>query len=177
MGRHQKLTDMVWAEIGRRYANREPGRKLADEFKVSEAAIRKRFGSQRAQIISAATILASTEQVIETMPRSAQMSVRALADQLKSITTNVARAAQAGSETAALLNEHALKRAKDVMRKEAKDGHLVDSGVRDDLTDLQIMANRALGPSVRLLIAGQGKDDPGEDKPQSLEELYDRLLG
>jgi len=177
MGRKPKLTDFQAAEIQRRMASGEPTRALAREFNVGEATLRRNFSTQTAKIQTVANRLASAEVEMATLPISAQMSVRALADHLKSITANVARAAKAGSETAALLNEHALKRAQDVMREEPKDGHLVDSGVRDDLTDLQIMANRALGPSVRLLIAGQGKDDPGEDKPQSLEELYDRLLG
>lgn len=181
MGRPPKLTDREWTELGRRYAAGESGRALAREFKVSEAAVRKRFGSQRAEILSAANQLVEAERRVESMPESARASVRTLADQLRGIASNVARAAAAGAKTAAKLHELADKRADMVMRPEPKDGMLVDPGVDMDVTRLQIMANRALAPAMRLVIANQpGAQDDGLDGanlPKTLDDVYDRLLG
>lgn len=49
------------------------------------------------------------------------------------------------------------------MRTEAKDGMLVDQGVRSDVFDLSIAANRAAAPALRLLVVSQGRDLPAED--------------
>jgi hypothetical protein len=177
-GRPSKLTDSQWAEVGRRYAAGEGARALGREFGVTDTAIRKRLGSQSKEILSAAQQLASVEKTVELMPLSSQMSVRSLADQLKAIGSNLARATRAGSDTAAHLAELARDRAKHVLRDVPDDaGHLVSRAAMDDVTDLSIAANRAMAPAIRLVIAGQGKDDPENDKPQTLEELYDRLLG
>lgn len=86
-----------------------------------------------------------------------------LADDLKSISLNLTRAAKAGSATAAHLAELATERSKSIMRTEPKDGMLVDQGVRSDVFDLSIAANRAAAPALRLLVVSQGRDLPAED--------------
>ena len=174
MGRRSKLTDFQAAEIQRRMAAGEPTRALAREFGVGEATLRRNFSAHTAKIQTVANKLASAEVEMAELPISAQMSVRSLADHLKAITSNVARAARAGSDTAAQLAELARTRAGQVMLQEPKDGHLVDRGVMDDITDLSIAANRALGPAMRLVCIGQEKI--GADDSSPLAEVPDYSL-
>ena len=82
MGRPSKLTDRQKAEIGRRLAQGESGRKLAREFKCSEATIRANVSAQVATIQDVAGRLADAERDLERLPVSAQVSARTLADQL-----------------------------------------------------------------------------------------------
>ena len=150
---------------------------LSREFKIAKSAISERCSPKAERVRLVANKLVDANKALAALPESERPLAVRLADDLKSISSNVARAAKAGSATGAALAELATERAKKVMLVEPKDGHLVDRGAMDDVADLSIASNRALAPAMRLLIAGQGKEDPGEDKPQSLEELYDRLLG
>ena len=170
MGRHLKLTDFQAAEIQRRMAAGEPTRALAREFKVGEATLRRNFSAHTAKIQSVANRLASAEVEMAELPISAQMSVRSFADHLKTINNNVARAVRAGSETAAFLSEAAQSRARESILKEpTADGRKVDIIAAMEADGLQIAANRALSPAMRLIVATMGKDTP-EDEPGDLSD-------
>jgi AcrR family transcriptional regulator len=177
MGRKAKLTEAQWEEIKRRVVADESMTSLAREFGISKALVSKHCSKKAERIRVVANKLVDASKALNNLPEGERPLAVRLADDLKSISQNVARAAKAGSATGAALAELATERAKSVMLAEPKDGHLVDRGVMDDVADLSIASNRALAPAMRLLIAGQGKDDPDEEKPQSLEELYERLLG
>lgn len=100
MGRKSSLTEKQWDEIGARLLKGEAGRVLAREYGISEAAIRKRFGTQNKQIKDVANQLVSAELAFKALPISAQISARTLADRLKSISENLAGAAEYGAMTA-----------------------------------------------------------------------------
>ena len=99
MGRPSKLTEKQWQEIDARLLKGEPGRSLAREYDVSEAAIRKRFGAHK-QIKAVANQLIAAEMALEALPLGARVSARTLADDLKEISSHLAGAARYGAATA-----------------------------------------------------------------------------
>lgn len=99
MGRPSKLTEKQWQEIDARLLKGEPGRSLAREYDVSEAAIRKRFGAHK-QIKAVANQLVAAEMALEALPLGARVSARTLADDLKEISSHLAGAARYGAATA-----------------------------------------------------------------------------
>jgi hypothetical protein len=100
MGRPSKLTEKQWAEVGKRLRSGEKGRKLAEEFKVSEAAIRARFSAVNAEIKTVANQLLSAEAALKALPVSAQIAVIDLADELRAISSHLASAAKYGAASA-----------------------------------------------------------------------------
>ena len=99
MGRPSKLTEKQLQEIDARLLKGEPGRSLAREYDVSEAAIRKRFGAHK-QIKAVANQLVAAEMALEALPLGARVSARTLADDLKEISSHLAGAARYGAATA-----------------------------------------------------------------------------
>ena len=174
MGRPSKLSDRQWAEIGRRLANGETTRALAKEFGVGAATVSGRFSERVPKLKSLANSLASVEREVECLPVSEQATVRSLADQLKAIGSNLARAARAGSDTAAQLAEMANGKVKGLLQEDGK----VDQVALLNISDLTMVANRAATPALRLVAASQGKDVP-EDLPQdqpNMSNLSDEEL-
>lgn len=173
MGRPSKLSDRQWAEVGRRLAGGESSRKLAKEFKVGATTISERFSARVPKLKALAASLASTEQEVERLPVSEQVTVRTLADQLKAIGNNLARAARAGSDTAAQLAEMANGKVKGLLQ----DGGRVDPVELMDISSLTQVANRAAVPALRLVAASQGTppDAPDVDQPD-LGNLSDAEL-
>lgn len=162
-GRPSKLTPEQWGEIGRRVAAGESMGALALEFDVSKSNISGRYSQKAERIRIVANKLVDANRALTSLPESERPLAVRLADDLKSISLNLTRAAKAGSATAAHLAELATERSKSIMRTEPKDGMLVDQGVRSDVFDLSIAANRAAAPALRLLVVSQGRDLPAED--------------
>ena len=100
MGRISKLTEKQWNELERRLLAGEAGRVLGREFGVSEAAIRKRLGTQTKQIKQVANQVFAAELALSALPIGAQISARTLADELKSISSHLASAGKYGAMTA-----------------------------------------------------------------------------
>ena len=100
MGRKSSLTDKQWAEIEKKLIAGESGRQLAKVYGISEAAIRKRFGSHVKQIKDVANQLVAAEAAFDSLPISAQISARTLANELREISLHLAGAARYGSATA-----------------------------------------------------------------------------
>lgn len=113
MGRKSKLTDKQWAEIERRMLDGEPQRKLAREFGVSESALRGKVSAQVKQIKVVANQIVSTERAVSGLPIAAQITAHNLASKLRSISDNMASAADLASATSlrmqALANAHSQK--------------------------------------------------------------------
>lgn len=109
MPRLSKLLPEAWAEVERRYLQGEPARKLAPEYGVSEAAIRKRFGAHQSaqsaqeRVRAAAQALADARQQVQVLPPAQQAAAVSLAESLGQISRNLAAAATYGSATAAQL--------------------------------------------------------------------------
>jgi len=156
VGRPPALDDRQKAEIGRRLAAGESGRKLAKEFGVSEGTIRANISTHPATIRDVANRLASAESDLKRLPVSAQGSVRSLADQLQGISHGLAEVASKGVETGKILAEAAHKKAK----------ALGDAPCPDDLrmaVALQEGANRSVSTAVGMMQANKGviPDDGG----------------
>ena len=106
MARPSKLTDAQWAAIEARFLAGESARAIAREFDVSEAAIRKRFGSQQSissqssQVRTVAEKLADAQIALAALPKHQQPAAITLADELRSISGHLAAAARYGSATA-----------------------------------------------------------------------------
>lgn len=100
MGRHSKLTEKQWFSVEKRMLEGESNRKLAEEFGVTEAAIRKRFGAQKKQIVSVANQMLETNRALKALPISAQIGAQNLFQRLLSISEHIANAAEYGAKTA-----------------------------------------------------------------------------
>jgi hypothetical protein len=106
MARPSKLTPAQWAEVERRTLAGEPARKVAPDFGISEAAIRKRFGSteaislQSSQVRTVAEKLAEAHAALEVLPPMQRAVAVDLADKLRSISASLACAAELGAKTA-----------------------------------------------------------------------------
>jgi Sigma-70, region 4 len=100
MGRKSKLTEKQWEIIGKRFLDGESARKLGDEFGVSEGAIRLRFSTQHKKIKSVANQIVAAETALKELPITTQIAARNYADQLMSISTHLAGAANFGAATA-----------------------------------------------------------------------------
>ena len=179
MGRPSKLSDAQWGEVLRRAAQGETVAALAAKFKVDKGTISRRVSQQVQNVKALAGRIAEDEAALESMPISQRIATRTLADQLKSIGENVTRAAVASSESAAFLSEAARDRAKDAVLKEKdSNGRKVDPIAAMEAYGLQIAANRALSPAMRLITATMGKpqtEEPDDEQP-TLSNLSDAEL-
>jgi hypothetical protein len=107
MGRKSKLTDAQWAEIGRRLLEGESVVALAREFAVGESSIRSHFerkGESSPKVREVADMLFQAESALSTLPPDAQVSAINLATKLRSISENLACAAENSSATALRLS-------------------------------------------------------------------------
>jgi hypothetical protein len=94
--------------VFRRIAEGESRRAMAVEYGISEASIRGREEKtgKTADVQKVARMMVETESAYKSLPISAQISARNLADKLKSISHSLASAADLGAKTAHRL--HAL---------------------------------------------------------------------
>jgi hypothetical protein len=101
MARPSKLTPEQWADIDRRLIAGEVPSDLAREFKVHPAQISRRTVSQNVQSVRAvAQRIAESQDALAALPRTAQYQALNLAEKLRSISGNLASAAELGAKTA-----------------------------------------------------------------------------
>lgn len=111
MARPSKLTPEQWAEVERRLPV-EGASALAREFGISEAGIRKKFGSNQtvssksSKVREVAHKLAQAQTALAELPVRQQYVALSLAEKLRNISTSLASAAELGAATAHRL--HAL---------------------------------------------------------------------
>ena len=147
MGRPSVLNPRTKSEILRRLAMGEKRSALRKEFKLTETTFRRNFSADVSKVRDVGTALATAEMALASLPISAQVSARTLADQLKGISSNVASAALAGSKTATRLATLANERA------EAMGVDLMDL---PSIAALGKTANEAAGLAMGLLNANKG---------------------
>ena len=104
MGRPSKLTDKQWSEIEERHRSGESLNALSKEFKVSFSSVQAKVSGKVKNQKKLAEQLAKVEIEVERLPISDRVSVRSLADDLKSISGHMISAAKFGSMTAHKLN-------------------------------------------------------------------------
>lgn len=100
MARPSKLTDKQWMVIEKRLVDGESARALGREFGVSDAAIRKHFGSQHKEIKRVANQMVEAEIAFKSLPISSQVLAKNLSSKLISISEHLAGAAEFGAMTA-----------------------------------------------------------------------------
>lgn len=171
MARPSKLTEKQWTEIERRHLAGESMRSLAAEFRISEAAIRKRVSARTNEIKDVAAQLVEAEQRFMALPVSSQISARTLADELKAISGNLASAASYGAMTA-----HKLAKVAHIQAAKISE-HERDEVRPDDLKGIAALtnlANQASNIGLGLMVANKDfKEDPPEAaKPMTLAEFY-----
>ena len=147
MGRPSVLNPRTKSEILRRLAMGEKRSALRKEFKLTETTFRRNFSADVSKVRDVGTALATAEMALASLPISAQVSARTLADQLKGISSNVASAALAGSKTATRLATLANERA------EAMGVDLMDLPA---IAALGKTANEAAGLAMGLMNANKG---------------------
>lgn len=100
MGRKSKLSPEQWADIERRLAMGEGPSALAREFGVNPAQISRRKVSAKPQKVrEVAQKLADAQNALAELPVSQQYTAVSLAEKLRSISTNLASAADLGAKT------------------------------------------------------------------------------
>lgn len=170
-GRPSKLTEHRKAEILRRLALGDKPSDLQREYKISGTTFRRNFSGTASKVRNVAVALASAESELETLPISAQISARTLADYLRSTHTNLARAAALGSQVSATLAEKAVG----IVGKLGDD--FSEKGTaRDDLRTVNALsatANESSKIALGLVQANKGKPAEGEDgsKEELLREI------
>lgn len=100
MGRKSKLSDAQWAEVERRLLENESGRALAEEFGISEAALREHFKRKEGspeKVRDVAQKIVAAELALDALPPLARKSAQNLAQILRSTVENLATGAQLGS--------------------------------------------------------------------------------
>jgi uncharacterized membrane protein YgaE (UPF0421/DUF939 family) len=172
MGRKSKLTDEQWAQIKSRLLEGESGRALAEEYGVSETAIRKKVSSQVSEIKTVANQLASAQTALSKLPISSQISAQTLAQRLMSISNHLASAADYGAATAHRLAGIAHMKAAEI----DDSAPITEEGVQTlkGIAVLSRMANEASDIGINLLKANKDvtADAGREDVPTSLDHFY-----
>lgn len=171
MGRPSKLTEAQWEEIKRRLLDGESGRALAEEFGVSETAIRKKVSSQVSEIKNVANQIVNTQSALSRLPISSQISAQSLAQRLMSISGHLAGAADYGAATAHRLAGIAHMRAAEIDDATP----LTEESVQTlkGIAALTRMANEASEIGVNLLKANKDKPLEAEEKPtMTIDDFY-----
>lgn len=108
MGRPSKLTDAQWAKVEQRIKDGESVRSVAADIGIAESALRKRFSALK-EIKTVANQLVAAERALESLPLSARISARTLADQLHSTIRHMSNAANKGAAISSRLADIAEK--------------------------------------------------------------------
>lgn len=174
MGRKSALTEKQWLEIERRSVNGEVGRRLAAEFGISEAAIRKRLGAQVKQVKAVANQLVDAQCALKSLPLSSQLCAQNLADELMAISMHMASAAKYNASTA-----HRMAGIANAKAAEIDDAAPLTDDSRNALRDVAVlvdMSNKASEVPLGLLKANKETiDSIGRAKneaPAGLEHFY-----
>lgn len=153
MGRHSKLTEKQWASIEKRLLDGQSARSLASEFGISEAAIRKRIGTQTKDIKAVANQLVAAETAFSALPIGAQISARTLADRLKAISNHLTGAAEFGAATAHRLSGIAHSKVNEIDDAQPLNPESMDS--LKSIAALTKMANESSEIGINLLRANK----------------------
>jgi len=172
MGRPSKLSEKQWLEIERRILAGEKPSELADEFKVSRAAVSRRVSKPAQAVKEVANQIVAAETALRALPVSQQGLAISLADELRQISAHLAGAARFGAATA-----HRLSGIAHAKVQEIDDAAPLDEeslGALKGVAVLTRMANDASTIGVNLLAANKDrlKESDKPDVPAGLEHFY-----
>jgi transposase-like protein len=100
MGRNSKITDQEWDQVEKRLLDGEKPADLAREFGVNRSAITRRLAQKNATTKTVANQLVKAESALRALPIAQQIATLNLADQLRSVSSHLASAANYGAMTA-----------------------------------------------------------------------------
>jgi hypothetical protein len=168
MGRPSKLTPAQWQEVERRHlVDGESIRSLAREFGVAHNAIFVRIGPKTKSKKAIANQVAQAEIALASLPPIEQISVRQLADEIKSLALSSTQFAHTNMRTAKHLANVAAASAKKI-----KPGDIVDGSTPAlrSVAAAMAVANEAskAGLSVLSITRDAGKSTPHEPPPTDL---------
>lgn len=170
MGRKSLLTEKQWAEIERRLLEGEPQRKLAREFGISESALRGKVSARVKQIKAVANQIVSTERAVMELPIAAQITAHNLASKLRSISDNMASAADLAAATSlriqAIANSHSQK---------IDDSDPMAGNALREVAAMLSVANEAAKTPLNLLAANKeaiSSANSPADAPSGLNHFY-----
>jgi hypothetical protein len=166
MGRKSKLSADQWAEALRRVAEGEAQRAVARSLGISESALRERVSAQAAQVKNVAHQIVATERALQALPVTAQITAHNLAAKLRSISDNLASAAELGAKTAHRL--HALANSEVAKVDDAEPLKSLDS--LRNVGVLTKLANESAHVALNLMAANKDtvkrlNDDEKPDAP------------
>jgi len=162
MGRKSSLTDKQWSEIGRRLLNGESTSALSREFGVAKSTISGRFSERTGKVKATASLIVKAETALDLLSISERNSAHDLANQLRSISSHLASAANYGAATA-----HRLSGIAHGKVAEIDDSAPLDEGSIDALKGIAVltkMANSSAEIGLNLLRANKDAMT-GEDEP------------
>lgn len=164
MGRPSKLTDKQWESIGSRLLAGEKPADLAREFGVSRAVISSRFSKRNETVKTVANQILDAEAAVFSLPVSEQVSVFALANELRAISRHLAGAGKFGAATA-----HRLSGIAHAKVQEIDDAKPLDADSLESLKGVAVltkMANEASTIGLNLLSANRDMAKrAAEDEP------------
>lgn len=179
MGRPSKLSDEKWDEIKRRVLEGEKPADLAREFKVSKSAVSTRVSKRVETVKAVAHQIVATEKALGELSVSEQILTTTLAGRLRTISDNLAQAAEYGSATA--LRLHALANAE---VQKVDDTQVLSAASLEAMKGVMLLskvANEAAESAHNLLSANKERGRvpakaPGQDDPLIAHELTDDAL-
>lgn len=162
MARKSKLTPEQWAQIEARLPT-EGASVLGREFGISEAAIRKKFGSHEsissksAKVREVAQMLADAHTELAKLPEQQRPTAISLADQLRKVAQNFSAMAVNCSETASIVSAGALT----VARKVNMEDPMTSQEDLQSVAALSRVATEAASPGLqflRIMVPGMPDD-------------------
>lgn len=156
-----KLTELQWRKVEKRYLAGESASKLATEFGVTEAAIRKKYGSRQKEIKTIANQLYQVEKVINDLDEDTKIRVRTLADRLMSVSTHMADAAISSAKLTNKMARIAYLEAQKINEADPMDNPELLHGVNNCIQ----MANNASVIAISMMDKNKALMDNQSDKP------------
>ena len=170
-GRPAAVSEELRAVVLRRLADGERPVDLQREYGISRPTFIRTFSDETTKIKNQAIALATVEMEIERMPFSSQSSIRALADNLKLASNNLAAIAAVGSRTALMLRNKASEQAARLGSDFGEDG--VDRQTLRAIMALAQTSNEELRPALEILKTA--KIDTAEERPIHTPEQLRRM--
>lgn len=167
-GRPPALTPKQQEEVRRRLAAGEGVRALAQEFKVGKATI-GRLAGHTGQVRKVAETLAAAQNALAALPIQQQHMALSLADKLRSISDNLASAAELGAKTS-----HRLQALANSQVAKVDDADPMQSiAALRDVGVLTKLANDSASIALNLLAANKERvhalDAPADNLPTTIE--------
>lgn len=159
-----KLLQKAWDEIELKYFEGRSALSLANEYGVSEGAVRKRLkGKKQDRVEDAATKVVQARMAVAALPEALRVQVDELADTRMRITESMCRSSELAAKTAHRLTHIANLQASKL------DEEKIDTESVKLVHGLMETANKAAYQPIELLKASKGTEQPPEAPPPTID--------